>query len=84
MSSTWSPERTSSVPILILHSDDDGFVPSSASHELARVRPDIVRLEVQTTARHTKLWNHDADWFDARILAWLTEVVQPTDATSAR
>ncbi len=73
-----------SVPILILHSDDDGFVPSSASHELARVRPDIVRLEVQTTARHTKLWNHDADWFDARILAWLTEVVQPTDATSAR
>ncbi|WFR66060.1 alpha/beta hydrolase [Curtobacterium flaccumfaciens] len=43
------------VPILLLHSDDDGFVPSSASHELARARPDLVRLEVQRTARHTKL-----------------------------
>lgn len=72
------------VPILLLHSDDDGFVPSSASHDLARARPDLVRLEVQTTARHTKLWNHDADWFDARILAWLTEVVQRRGATSAR
>uniref|UniRef100_A0A942T103 Alpha/beta fold hydrolase n=1 Tax=Neobacillus citreus TaxID=2833578 RepID=A0A942T103_9BACI len=72
------------VPILILHSDDDGFVPSSASHDLARARPDLVRFEVQHTARHTKLWNHDADWFDDRILAWLTEVVQRHDATSAR
>jgi uncharacterized protein len=71
------------VPILLMHSDDDGFVPSSASHRLAAARPDLVRLEVQTTARHTKLWNHDADWFDARILAWLTEVVQPSGATRA-
>ncbi|NQW89058.1 alpha/beta fold hydrolase [Curtobacterium sp. VKM Ac-2861] len=79
---TRSAELT--VPILLLHSDDDGFVPSSASHDLARARPDLVRLEVQTTARHTKLWNHDADWFDARILAWLTEVVQRRGAASAR
>ncbi|WP_185040805.1 alpha/beta fold hydrolase [Curtobacterium sp. PhB172] len=79
---TRSAELT--VPILLLHSDDDGFVPSSASHDLARARPDLVRLEVQTTARHTKLWNHDADWFDTRILAWLTEVVQRRGAASAR
>ncbi|OIH93775.1 S9 family peptidase [Curtobacterium sp. MCBA15_001] len=71
------------VPILLLHSDDDGFVPSSASHALAEARPDLVRLEVAHAARHTKLWNHDADWFDARILAWLTEVVRPHDATRA-
>ncbi|MFZ7087919.1 alpha/beta hydrolase family protein [Curtobacterium sp. RRHDQ10] len=64
------------VPVLVLHSDDDGFVPSTASHALAAARPDIVRLEVTTGARHTKLWNHDADWFDARIMAWLTEVVR--------
>jgi uncharacterized protein len=68
------------VPILLMHSDDDGFVPSSASHDLARVRPDIVQLEIVHRARHTKLWNHDADWFDARILAWLTEVVRPRSA----
>ncbi|WP_420364527.1 alpha/beta fold hydrolase [Curtobacterium sp. L3-7] len=72
------------VPILLLHSDDDGFVPSSASHALAQARPDLVRLEVAHVARHTKLWNHDADWFDARILAWLTEVVRPQNATTAR
>ena len=72
------------VPILLMHSDDDGFVPSSASHALAEARPDLVRLEIQTTARHTKLWNHDADWFDARILAWLTEVVQRDGAARAQ
>ncbi|TCK62792.1 alpha/beta fold hydrolase [Curtobacterium sp. PhB136] len=72
------------VPILLLHSDDDGFVPSAASHDLAAARPDLVRLEVAHGARHTKLWNHDADWFDARILAWLTEVVRPQDRAGAR
>ncbi len=35
------------------------------SHALAEARPDLVRLEVAHAARHTKLWNHDADWFDA-------------------
>jgi dienelactone hydrolase len=72
------------VPILLLHSDDDGFVPSSASQALAAARPDLVRLEVAHVARHTKLWNHDADWFDARILAWLTEVVESRPAADAR
>ncbi|WP_066518759.1 alpha/beta hydrolase [Curtobacterium ammoniigenes] len=72
------------VPILILHSDDDGFVPSTASHALAGARPDLVRLEIAHTARHTKLWNHDADWFDARILAWLTEVLRVVPATESR
>lgn len=58
-------------PILILHSDDDGFVPSSASHLLADARPDIVDLQVFTTARHTKLWNYDQQrWTDA-IGDWL-------------
>lgn len=58
-------------PILILHSDDDGFVPSDSSHDLARARPDLVELQVFTTARHTKLWNYDQQrWTDA-IGAWL-------------
>ena len=69
------------VPILVMHSDDDGFVPSTASHDLARARPDLVRLEIVHRARHTKLWNHDADWFDERVLAWLTEVVRPRRAS---
>ncbi|MDF2554562.1 MAG: alpha/beta hydrolase [Microbacterium sp.] len=38
-------------PILILHSDDDGFVPSDASHALADARPDLVELDVFEVAR---------------------------------
>lgn len=59
-------------PMLILHSDDDGFVPSTASHQLAQARPDLVELQVFATARHTKLWNYDQQrWSDA-VDDWLT------------
>ncbi len=62
------------VPILLLHSDDDGYVPSTASHLLARARPDIVRHEVFTTARHAKLWNFDPDRWNSAIVSWLTNL----------
>jgi pimeloyl-ACP methyl ester carboxylesterase len=58
-------------PILLLHSDDDGYVPADASHALAAARPDLVEMEVFTGARHTKLWNYDQNrWTDA-ITSWL-------------
>ncbi|WP_312676250.1 alpha/beta fold hydrolase [Microbacterium sp.] len=70
-------------PVLILHSDDDGFVPSSASHRLAEARPDLVELQVFTTARHTKLWNYDQRrWTDA-ITHWLrSHELVPAEAAS--
>jgi dipeptidyl aminopeptidase/acylaminoacyl peptidase len=59
------------VPILLMHSDDDGFIPSTASLALAEARPDIVTYVGFTAAGHTKLWNFDrARWNDA-ILHWL-------------
>jgi alpha-beta hydrolase superfamily lysophospholipase len=61
------------LPVLILHSDDDGYVPSTASHALARSRPDIVTLEVFTVARHTKLWNQDPDRWNRAIDDWLKD-----------
>ncbi|UIN29301.1 alpha/beta hydrolase family protein [Microbacterium binotii] len=69
-------------PILILHSDDDGFVPSDASHDLRQARPDLVELEVFEVARHTKLWNYDEQRWSARIRDWvraqgLTPTVEP-------
>lgn len=64
-----------SVPVLILHSDDDGFVPSDASHALAEARPDLVDLDVFTVARHTKLWNYDQGRWESAISAWLQEHV---------
>jgi pimeloyl-ACP methyl ester carboxylesterase len=58
-------------PILILHSEDDGFVPVDASHALRDARPDLVTMPRFTVARHTKLWNYDqAAWSEA-ITSWL-------------
>ena len=58
------------VPVLVLHSDDDGFVPSSGSHELAAARPDLVTFSAFTGARHTKLWNYDEDRWTSVIRDW--------------
>lgn len=60
------------IPILLLHSDDDGYVPSTASHALALVRPDIVTMETFTVARHAKLWNYDPVRWNAAIVSWLS------------
>lgn len=60
------------VPILLLHSDDDGFVPSDASHALARSRADLVTMETFTVARHTKLWNYDEHRWTSAIRDWLS------------
>ena len=61
------------VPVLILHSDDDGYVPADASHALAEARPDIVTMPRITGARHTKLWNHDQTSWTARITDWVRD-----------
>lgn len=58
------------VPMLLLHSDDDGFVPSSGSHELAAARPDLVTFDPFTVARHTKLWNYDEARWTRAITDW--------------
>jgi len=62
------------VPVLILHSDDDGFVPPNGSRELAAARPDIVTFVPFETARHTKLWNYDRDLWNASIAEWLSQL----------
>lgn len=63
--------RELDVPILLLHSDDDGFVPSTASRELALARPDIVTFVPFEVARHTKLWNYDSERWNSVIRVWL-------------
>ncbi|GAB3044511.1 alpha/beta fold hydrolase [Parafrigoribacterium mesophilum] len=61
-----------SLPILLLHSDDDGYVPSAPSRALANARPDIVTFEAFEHARHTKLWNYDPERWNGAITQWLT------------
>ena len=60
-------------PILILHSDDDGFVPADASHALHEARPDLVTMPRFSVARHTKLWNYDERGWSSAITDWLAE-----------
>ncbi|MGZ0710823.1 alpha/beta hydrolase family protein (plasmid) [Coraliomargarita sp. W4R53] len=67
-------------PILLLHSDDDGFVPSDASHQLAALRPDLVEMTVFTVARHTKLWNYDQERWSTSIRGWLQQHELDTSA----
>lgn len=59
------------LPTLILHSDDDAFVPSTASHALATARPDLVELPEWHTAGHTRLWNLNPERWEGQISAWL-------------
>jgi pimeloyl-ACP methyl ester carboxylesterase len=61
-------------PILLLHSDDDGYVPSDGSRSLASLRPDIVTFEMFVTARHTKLWNYDSERWNRAIASWLASI----------
>ncbi|HEV7565729.1 MAG TPA: alpha/beta fold hydrolase [Microbacteriaceae bacterium] len=70
-----------SLPILILHSDDDGFVPSTASRALADARPDIVTLVPFSEAKHTKLWNYDEERWNGSIASWLGALVPKNQAT---
>lgn len=59
------------VPVLILHSDDDALVPITASRLLAAARPDIVTFEAFSVAGHTKLWNFDPVRWNSAIAQWL-------------
>lgn len=59
------------LPILLMHSVDDGYVPIAGSRELAAARPDIVTFVEFERARHTKLWNYDPGRWNNAIRDWL-------------
>jgi pimeloyl-ACP methyl ester carboxylesterase len=69
------------IPTLLLHSADDGYVPVDAARELAALRPDLVRYEEFTGARHAKLWNYDPDRFNRVIAEWLRNLRKSTGRT---
>jgi alpha-beta hydrolase superfamily lysophospholipase len=64
------------VPVLLMHSDDDRFVPPVASRALAQARPDIVTYIPFQTARHTKLWNFDPERWNQAVGDWLTALAK--------
>jgi pimeloyl-ACP methyl ester carboxylesterase len=60
------------LPTLVLHSEDDEFVPIGPSVELAAKNTGFVTLERFHRARHTKEWNADPGRWDAVVEQWLT------------
>lgn len=58
-------------PLLIMHSDDDGYVPSGPSRELAAARPDIITYVAFEKARHCKMWNYNQPKWEGAITEWM-------------
>jgi len=59
------------LPMLLIHSEDDEFVPSGPSRRLADARPDLVTFVSTRGARHTKEWNVDPDAWETAVARFL-------------
>ncbi len=59
------------VPILLIHSLDDEFVPVGPSLRLARRRPDLVTMPKWGAARHCREWNLDAHRWEQQVRQFL-------------
>ncbi|WP_460445067.1 alpha/beta hydrolase family protein [Angustibacter aerolatus] len=63
------------LPVLIVHSDADEYVPNGPSLALAAARPDVVRAEPWQQGRHTKEWNTDPARWEAVVGGFVDEVL---------
>lgn len=54
-------------PTLLIHSEDDEFVPIAPSVELAELRPDIIKLDRYQQARHCREWNVDSERWERSV-----------------
>lgn len=63
------------VPTLILHSEDDDFVPLGPSVELAAKAPQLVSFVRFRQARHTREWNVDPEKWHRAVSIWLSAVL---------
>ena len=70
------------LPTLLMHSADDGYVPADSARKLALLRPDLVHYDEFTVARHAKLWNYDPERFTRLITEWLAGLEKPSERTS--
>lgn len=59
------------VPVLLVHSDDDDFVPPGPSRALAEARPDLVTFVPARDAGHTREWNVDPDAWETAVAGFM-------------
>lgn len=62
------------LPLLLIHSDDDEFVPAEPSRRLAAARPDLVTYVPFRQALHTKEWNVDSEQWDTAVARFLLQI----------
>ena len=74
--------RDLKVPTLLVHSDDDHYVPDGPGKQLAAARPDLVTLHLVPGAGHTEGWNTDPAGYERVLSDWVrahASVPVPTD-----
>ena len=64
------------VPILLFHGEIDPRIPIETSSELARLRPDLVTLNVYPPAGHVESWNVDNDRYEGELREFLIRVAK--------
>ncbi|GAA1319667.1 hypothetical protein GCM10020360_09550 [Nonlabens tegetincola] len=74
------PERLArgiDVPVLVLASPNDRFVPWHGSQVLAAERPDLVQFVSIPGAGHVRLWNADPDTWEQRVHTFVAALPRP-------
>lgn len=61
------------VPVLVVHGDEDPTAPLATSQRFAAANPDHVRLEVFPTAAHMEAWNTDRDRYESLVSEFLAQ-----------
>jgi dienelactone hydrolase len=61
------------VPVYLVHSDGDAFVPGGPSKAFAERLGDGVTTRFEGPGEHTREWNVDPDGYEADMRAWFVE-----------
>ena len=64
------------VPILLIHGENDTYVPIETSNKLAELRPDLVTYSVYPNATHTNSWNVDSARYERELREFLLRVIK--------
>lgn len=64
------------VPVYLVHSDGDTFVPNEPSRAFAEARPDNTTARFDGPAEHTREWNVAPETYDAQMREWFTTVLR--------
>ncbi|MBB2899713.1 hypothetical protein FHR75_000501 [Kineococcus radiotolerans] len=64
------------LPVLLLHSDADDYVPDGPSRRLAQARPDLVTYVPSSTAGHTREWNVDPQRWETAVRRFVSATLR--------